>query len=189
MNVERPIPLDNPYSWEGTSGSWDNDELWSAFQGNTVEITCFEHNHLPSGLFGLSVGGIPSPSLTASTTFPGPQKETWQLRLSKVSVLNRKDDTLEGGKKPSNRKWKSFGAALTSSQILLFRDPSWAATFMSSSDSPTQTALSKPDEVLSIKDALAVFDRSYQKAYFFPIALIPNADISAASKHLPPDTH
>ncbi|OJA10811.1 hypothetical protein AZE42_00324 [Rhizopogon vesiculosus] len=167
VNVEQHIPLDNPYCWEGTNGSWDNDELWSAFQGHTVEITCFEHNHLSSGLFSLGVGGIPSPSLMGTSAFPSllsPQKETWQLKLSKVSVLNRKDDILEGGKKPSSRKWKSFGAALTSSQILLFRDPSWAATFLSPSDisrNPTiQTALSKPDEVLSIKDALAVFDRS-----------------------------
>lgn len=173
MNVEHHIPLDNPYCWEGTSGSWDHDELWSAFQENTVEISCFEHNRLPSGLFGLSVGSIPSPSLMGTTSFPSllsPQKETWQLKLSKVSVLNRKDDILEGGKKPSNRKWKSFGAVLTSSQVLLFRDPSWAATFLSSdfSRSPTmQMANFKPDEVLSIKDALAVFDRSYQKAYYF----------------------
>jgi hypothetical protein len=166
VNVEQHIPLDNPYCWEGTSGSWDNDEVWSAFQGNTVEMTCFEQNHLPSGLFGLSVGGIPSPSLMGTATFPSPQKETWQLKLSKVSILNRKDEILEGGKRPSNRKWKSFGAALTSSQVLLFRDPSWAATSLSSdiSRNPTiQTALSKPDEVLSIKDAIAVFDRSYQK--------------------------
>ncbi|KAG1755120.1 uncharacterized protein EDB91DRAFT_274067 [Suillus paluster] len=166
VNVEQYIPLDNPYCWEGTSGSWDNDELWSAFaQGDTIEITCFEHNRLPSGLFGLS--GISSPSLMGTTALPGflpPQKETWRLKLSKVSVLNRKDDRLEGGKKPSNRKWKPFGVALTSSQVLLFRDPSWAATFLASSDSSRKSTIHcKPDEVLSVKDALAVFDRSYQK--------------------------
>ncbi|KAG1757403.1 hypothetical protein EDB19DRAFT_1900929 [Suillus lakei] len=166
--ITNHIPLDNPYCWKGTSGSWDNDELWSAFeQGDTIEITCFEHNRLPSGLFGLSVGGISSPSLMGTTTLPGflpPQRETWRLKLSKVSVLNRKDEILEGGKKPSNRKWKSFGVALTTSQVLLFRDPSWAATFLSSSDySRKSTIHCKPDEVLSLKDALAVFDRSYQK--------------------------
>jgi len=171
VNVEQHIPLDNPYCWEGTSGSWDHDELWSAFQANTVEITTsFDHNRLPSGLFGLSVGGIPGPSLMGTTSYPGllsPQKETWRLKLSKISVLNRKDDILEGGKKTSNRKWKTFSAALTSSQVILFRDPSWATTLLSSdvTRNPTvQMALSKPDEVLSIKGAVAVFDRSYQKA-------------------------
>jgi hypothetical protein len=165
VNIEQHIPLDNPYCWKGTSGSWNNDELWSAFdQGDTIEITCFEHNRLPSGLFGL---GVSSPTLMGTNALPGflpPQKETWRLKLSKVSVLNRKDEILEGGKKPSNRKWKSFGVALTTSQVLLFRDPSWAATFLSSSDySRKSTIHCKPDEVLSVKDALAVFDRSYQK--------------------------
>ncbi|KAG0709032.1 hypothetical protein DFH29DRAFT_993870 [Suillus ampliporus] len=167
VNVEQHIPLDNPYRWEGTRGSWDNDELWSAFaQGDAIEITCFEHNRSPSGLFGLGVG-ISSPSLMGTTALPGflpPQKETWRLKLSKVSVLNRKDDSLEGGKKLSNRKWKPFGVALTSSQVLLFRDPSWAATFLASSDSSRESTMHcKPDEVLSVKDVLAVFDRSYQK--------------------------
>ncbi|KAG1826129.1 uncharacterized protein BJ212DRAFT_1318177 [Suillus subaureus] len=151
VNVEQHIPLDNPYCWKGTS--------------DTIEITCFEHNRLPSGLFGLSVSN-PS-SLMGANSLPGflpPQKETWRLKLSKVSVLNRKDEILEGGKKPSNRKWKSFGVALTTSQVLLFRDPSWAAAFLSSSDySRESTIHCKPDEVLSVKDALAVFDRSYQK--------------------------
>ncbi|KAG1894822.1 uncharacterized protein F5891DRAFT_702286 [Suillus fuscotomentosus] len=165
VNVEQHIPIDNPYCWKGTSGSWNNDELWSAFdQGDTIEITCFEHNRLPSGLFGLNV---PSPSLMGTNALPGflpPQKETWRLKLSKVSVLNRKDEILEGGKKPSSRKWKPFGVALTTSQVLLFRDPSWAATFLSSSDCSNQSTIHcKPDEVLSVKDALAVFDRSYQK--------------------------
>lgn len=165
VNVEQYIPLDNPYCWKGTTGSWNNDELWSAFdQGDTIEITCFEQNRLPSGLFGLSVS---NPSLMGTNALPGflpPQKETWRLKLSKVSVLNRKDEILEGGKKPSNRKWKSFGVALTTSQVLLFRDPSWAATFLSSSDySRKSTIHCKPDEVLSVKDALAVLDRSYQK--------------------------
>lgn len=164
VNVEQHIPLDNPYCWKGTGGSWNNDELWSAFdQGDTIEITCIEPNRLPSGLFGL---GVSSPSLMGTNALPSflpPQKETWRLKLSKVSVLNRKDDILEGGKKPSNRKWKSFGVALTTSQVLLFRDPSWAATFLSSSDySRKSTIHCKPDEVLSVKEALAVFDRSYQ---------------------------
>ncbi|KAG1867887.1 hypothetical protein DFJ58DRAFT_768234 [Suillus subalutaceus] len=165
VNVEQHIPLDNPYCWKGTSGSWNNDELWSAFdQGDTIEITCFEHNRLPSGLFGLSVSNPPLMGTNALPGFLPSQKETWRLKLSKVSVLNRKDEILEGGKKPSNRKWRSFGVALTTSQVLLFRDPSWAATFLSSSDySRRSTIHCKPDEVLSVKDALAVFDRSYQK--------------------------
>jgi hypothetical protein len=108
--------------------------------------------------FGLSVGGAPE-TLPAS--------ETWSIKLTKVAVLNRKDDLLEWGKKPSNRKWRPYSVALTRSQLLIFRDLSWSSTLHSWNNPPKKppipSALFKPDEIISLNDALAVLDRSYSK--------------------------
>lgn len=118
--------------------------------------------------FGLSVGGVASPSVSlgdAPETLPA--SETWTIKLTKVAVLNRKDDLLEGGKKPLNRKWRPYGVALTKSQLLLFRDLSWSSTLLSWNDPPKKppipSTLFKPDEIIPLTDALAVLDRSYSK--------------------------
>ncbi|KIJ68274.1 hypothetical protein HYDPIDRAFT_146169 [Hydnomerulius pinastri MD-312] len=170
VNVEDLISLENPFRWEGTGTPWDYDEILLAFaKGHIVEIASAE-TRIPSAFFGLSVSGIPSPSLGGiggmPDHFPVPS-EIWTLKITKVGVLNRKDELLEGGKKSTSRKWRPFSVALTGSQLLLFRDLSWTTTLLSWSDSPKKTPIPwttfKPDEVIPIKDALAVFDRSYAK--------------------------
>jgi hypothetical protein len=42
------------------------------------------------------------------------------IRMSKVGLLTRKDDLLEGGKKGNWRKWKQWTVILTGSQLLFF---------------------------------------------------------------------
>lgn len=119
--------------------------------------------------FGLSVGGNASSSLNSLGGVPGalPASETWTVKFTKVAVLSRKDDLLEGGKKPLNRKWRPYSVALTRSQLLLFRDLSWSSTLLSWNDPPRKPPISstlfKPDEIISLDDALAVLDRSYSK--------------------------
>lgn len=119
--------------------------------------------------FGLSVGGVTSPSVNGFSGVPEtlPAPETWTIKLTKVAVLNRKDDLLEGGKKPSNRKWRPYSVALTKSQLLLFRDLSWSSTLLSWNNPPKKPPISsisfKPDEIISVNDALAVLDQSYNK--------------------------
>ena len=58
---------------------------------------------------------------------------------------------------------------LTGSQLLFFRDSAWALNLIAQTDttgghvlSPHESLL-KPDELLSVKDAIAVFDTSYTK--------------------------
>ena len=42
------------------------------------------------------------------------------LKITKLGVIDRKDDLIEGGKKASSRKWKTWSVMLTGSQLLLF---------------------------------------------------------------------
>ncbi|KAH7915398.1 hypothetical protein BJ138DRAFT_1055060 [Hygrophoropsis aurantiaca] len=167
VEVAPLIPPENPYDYEGTSGPWNVEDLLQVFAKAIVtRISSAENSRLPSAFFGLSVGGIPSPSLAGVGAIPDvpPVREIWTIKITMVSLLNRKDDML-GAKKPVIRKWKPFSVVLTGSQLLLFRDPSWASTLLPTSETlrrpPIPAALFKPDEVLSIKDALAVFDKSY----------------------------
>lgn len=58
---------------------------------------------------------------------------------------------------------------LTGSQLLFFREASWALLASSttdntgSADSVAQTSSLKPEEVVSLKDAVALYDVSYGK--------------------------
>lgn len=95
--------------------------------------------------------------------------EVWTLRVTKVGLLNRRDDILGGGKKSSSRKWRTWSVILTGSQLLLFRDPSWADTILTESNTSSgqiilpQASVFKPDELLSVKDTIAVFDNTIEK--------------------------
>lgn len=42
-----------------------------------------------------------------------------RLRITKVGLLSRKEDVLDG-KKASSRKWKTYSVVLTGSQLLFF---------------------------------------------------------------------
>jgi len=114
-----------------------------------------------------------------------PTDEIWMLKMAKVGLLDRKDDTVEGGKKAINRKWKTWSVILTGSQLLFFRDPSWATSLLAQHESPDghvivpQVSLFKPDELLSVKDAVAVFDKSYTKVCHICLLLISRCLYSA----------
>lgn len=76
----------------------------------------------------------------------------------------------DGGKKAQGRKWKEWSVILTGSQLVFYKDPTWALTLIAQiSDTPAGSALPqdftflKPDELLSVKDAVAVHDISYDK--------------------------
>ncbi|KAG8219938.1 hypothetical protein J3R82DRAFT_937 [Butyriboletus roseoflavus] len=169
VNIEGQISLESPFRWDGTGTSWNYDEILLAFaKGHVVQIGSTDMRST-TPFFGLSVGGNASPSLNGLGGVPEalPASETWTVKFTKVAVLNRKDDLLEGGKKPLNRKWRPYSVALTRSQLLLFRDLSWSSTLLSWNDPPRKPSISstlfKPDEIISLDDALAVLDRSYSK--------------------------
>lgn len=167
------VPLINPFSYEGTGGPWNEEELQHAFANpNLIELGSLDSTRVAStspffsaggsaaGPFGLTGGGLDVPNAA-----------TWSLKVTKVGLLNRKDDLLEGGRKASNRKWRTWSVVLTGSQLLFVRDPTWAGAFLDHSESLgepgyfPQSATFKPDEVISVKDAVAVYDQSYLKVY------------------------
>lgn len=169
VNVEAYVPSKNPYAYEGSTGPWDEGILQQAF-ANAIPVGVDPGFTRPTPFFGMAVGGVPSPLVTASSIptsansdFPG----TWTFRVTKLGILNRKDHLIEGGRRGGNRKWRQWSVILTGSQLLLLRDLSWVNTLLERSRSgqvntPQSTAF-RPDELVSVKDAVAVFDRSYTK--------------------------
>lgn len=155
--MEAYVPTESPYSYEGTAGPWDEDKLQHAFaKASEIEVGA----------------GLATPIDALESTTSASTRDIWTLKVTKIGLLNRKDDVLEGGKKASNRKWKSWSVILTGSQLLFFRDPSWASSLLAAQSAPSdghtifpQATVFKPDELLSVKDAIAVFDISYVKVF------------------------
>jgi hypothetical protein len=173
--VERYIPLENPYTYEGTNGSWNEQELHCAFVKARVMEINVPITDRPSTIFSLSPSGNPGALVSNLNDFPNipsSREKTWNLKVTKCGLLNRKDDISEGGKKTMNRKWKSWSVVLTGSQLLFFRDTTWSSALQivltdSSVHSPPKAIL-KPDELFSLKDCIAVHDRSYTKVSCMP---------------------
>ncbi|KAF8649855.1 hypothetical protein AX16_005618 [Volvariella volvacea WC 439] len=172
VNVAAYIPLENPYFYEGTSGPWDQVELHRAFARATIVEVGYPELAKMTPFFGLAAGGAP-PSPVVSTLPPMPEpnamttRDAFALKLTKAGVMQRKDDLVEGGKRASNRKWRTLSLLLTGSQLLFFRDPNWAATvleYASQRKEASRPVFFRPDELISLKDAIAVYDASYTKA-------------------------
>ena len=171
MDTESHIPSVNPFSYEGTAGPWNDGELQRVFaKASVIEISPMDTQ--PSGpSFALTFGSSPNPTTGSqgnADDSQSPVRESWMLKVAKAGVLDRKDDILEGGKKATNRKWKLWSVILTGSQLLLFRDPTWAGQLLGQSGPQDQVILPeasvlKPEELLNVRDAIAVYDRSYTK--------------------------
>lgn len=80
------------------------------------------------------------------------------LSLDDSFIDSGLEDFLEGGKKATGRKWRQFKVALTGSQLLFFKDLRWDHQL---GDRPANVI--KPDELISVNDAIAVLDTSYTK--------------------------
>lgn len=80
-----------------------------------------------------------------------------------------KEDTIEGGKKSTNRKWRAWSVVLTGTQLLFFRDVNFASHLLGQPptngvhDSSPEQGVLNPDEIISLFDCIAVFDKSYTK--------------------------
>ncbi|KAH9486771.1 Arf guanine nucleotide exchange factor sec74 [Psilocybe cubensis] len=176
VDVNSLVSLENPFTYEGTDGPWDEHELHQAFvNASVIEIEMPTVNRAMS-LFARSPSLKSTPLVSVGNgaeDYPSVQQkgETWSLKVSKVGILNRKDDVTGSGKKSSNRKWKTWTVVLTGSQLLLFRDNSWAAALNQPYESFAEHVVSpalpsstfRPDETFSVKDAIAVYDSSYIK--------------------------
>lgn len=168
VNVEANVPLLNPFSYQGTNGPWDEVMLQRNF-ATGIRLELGSEESAPSSTFSLSGVGAPSSPAVAvfnsSSSAISSSKSTSTIRVVKTGMLNKKEDILEGGKKVSNRKWRTLSVLLTTSQLLFFRDPSWVKLLTAAplSASSAQPEVFKPDEIVPLRDAVAVFDTSYTK--------------------------
>lgn len=171
MNVNSIIPPSNPFTYKGTDEELNEEELHRAFTKATIlEVGAMDPTNTHTS-YSLGVVGVPPSPLTATmSTFqdaPALKGEIHSLRVTKVGVLNRKDDILPGGKKSTSRKWRTWGVILTGSQLLFFRDPTWVSALMTrwaETDGQVivpQATVLRPDELFTVKDSIAVYDNSY----------------------------
>lgn len=69
---------------------------------------------------------------------------------------------MDNHRKALNRKWKEWRVILTGSQLLFFKDVSLlcSVTERDFREGPVLVHM-KPDEVISLHDAIALFDHTY----------------------------
>jgi hypothetical protein len=170
VDVEEHIPLENPYTYEGTSRPW-NEHIHETFsKAGTIKVGGAERR-MSTSVFALNIGGFsnsyPNPNQISDHLY-SPQHSS-ALKVAKAGLLNRRDITLDIGKRPKTGKWRSWSVILTSSQLLLFRDHMWATGLQEQMRDRNGRSLvppvplRKPDEVLPLKDSVALRDRSYDK--------------------------
>ena len=172
MDVHSLIPPESPYFYQGTGDPWNEDELQRAFAlAMAVEVAGLEARYV-SPWFGLSVSGGPGPifqSSLSSIPYTPVHSGASIIKVTKVGLLNRKEDTIEGGRRAINRKWREWCVVLTGSQLLFLRDASWFGHLHQQGDPENgqvvvaQALLPQPDEILSVRDTVAVYDKSYNK--------------------------
>ncbi|KAF9044873.1 hypothetical protein BDZ89DRAFT_1058971 [Hymenopellis radicata] len=170
VDVENYIPTSNPYSWQGTTGKWDDDELQQAFARAAVIPISSEGTRTSAPFFSMGFPHAGYPSLAGLPESTPSGGELWTLRATKIGMLSRKDEVGIGGKKAGTRKWKPFNVILTGSHILFSRDTTWAQAQASpsrpSSGDKQSLALHSSfrfDEIMTVKDIVAVSDSSYTK--------------------------
>lgn len=186
IEVDKNIPKETPYSTNGAPEPWDEEELRKAFaNAMVVRSGAGEYDHTRSprrhastptfsvqtGNAALSLtpfgGGMASPSIhIASPTATGEQR----YKLTKVGVLNRKDDLADGGVRVPNRgrKWRTCNVVLTGSSLLFFKNLDWyreieQGGLLEEGGHALHGALQGADETISLNGAIAVIDATYIK--------------------------
>jgi len=168
LHVDRQIPLETPFS---TLGLDDIDSLHQQFAKATmIQVTLPGKRKTSTGI------------LSSTPTRGAPAQEV-MLKVTKVGTLSRTDDF--DGKK-GNRKWKSWSVILTGSQLLFVKDSIMAITLserikqVQAGTRSNPTLLPpmpnfKPDEVISLKDCIAIHDRHHPRAQGIFRLAMPNS--------------
>ena len=185
--MDNTIPKETPYSANGAPEPWDEEELRKAFANAMVVRSGmgeYDHTRSPrryasaptftvlagNGTVSLTPfgGGIASLGIhLASPTATGEQR----YKLTKVGVLNRKDDLGDGGVRVTNRgrrKWRTCSVVLTGSSLLFFKNLNWyreieESGLLEEGGHALHDALQGADETISLNDAIAVIDATYTK--------------------------
>lgn len=189
VDVHTFVPPESPYFYRGTTDSWNEDELQRAFAlATVVEVAGLENRYLAAPWFSLSVSGGPGPMFQNSLGSLPPLTPTsagvWIIKVTKVGVLLRKEDMSEGGRRALSRKWREWCVLLTGSQLLFFRDATWASNMHNQSNEANghvlvpHTSLPQPDEMYSVRDTVAVFDKSYTKVCALLLSFISPSETS-----------
>jgi hypothetical protein len=154
------IPLNTPYSYEPELLTLSAESLQRTFaQASLIEVDMASYAATSVIRIGYR---------TSSSNLPTPSSEkSFLLRVSKIGVLRKKEHMTDTGKKAGNRKWRPFSVLLTGSQLLFFRDLSWV-DILGEEDSLSLPpgSLFKPDEVISLNNAIALIDSSYTKVRY-----------------------
>ncbi|KAF8640498.1 hypothetical protein AX17_000160 [Amanita inopinata Kibby_2008] len=171
VDVSSYIPVESPYTYEGTAGPWDIDKLQFVFANADAPVTggldqCRESTETT---VARSSTEQVADAIGCFSHTPTSSPEARSLKITKIGLLNRKDDVLEDGKKSTSRKWRQWSVLLTSSHLHFFRDLSFASVLLGRPESHYQrsnlpeSVVVKPDESLTIRDSIAVYDKSYTK--------------------------
>lgn len=174
MDVEEYIPLENPYSYEGTSRLRNEEDIHETFsKAGTIRVGGAERR-MSTSVFTLNIGSFssPYPNLNQISDESYSPQQVSELKVAKAGLLIRKDITLDIGKRAKTGKWRSWSVILTNSQLLFFRDHMWATSLQEQMRDRNgrilvpPVPLRKPDEVLSLKGSVALCDRTHDKVWF-----------------------
>ena len=168
MNVEEYIPFENQYSYKDKSGVWNEENVHKAFiNAGVIEVVGSDRRMSTLG-FALNFGAT-SVTQQNSRQLSGSPHQGSALRVVKVGLLHRRDTSLDVGKRVKAGKWRLWSVILTNYQLLFFRDQAWAFSLQEQMRCRGKrilvppVPLLKPDEVLSLKDSVALHDRSRDK--------------------------
>ena len=171
MNVEQYISFENHYSYKDNSGVWNEENMHKIFiDARVIEVVGSDRRMSTLGFalnFGATGAAHQNSRQLSSPTYSPDQVSA--LRVVKVGLLYRKDTSLDVGKRVKAGKWRLWSVILTSSQLLFFRDQAWATSLQEQMGYRDKrilvppVPLLKPDEVLSLKDTVALHDRSHDK--------------------------
>lgn len=171
VDVDRLIPPETPFTYYGPTGVPDVDAVHRCFAtAQLLQVTIPGRRKTSTGI------------LSSTPTRGAPPVEV-AIKVVKVGLLSRSDDSLDSHGKKASKKWKTWSVILTSSQLLFFKDSLWAVTLQESvrragesHDGTSAThphphplqlppgATFKPDEVFSLKDCVAVYDSTLSRS-------------------------
>lgn len=184
VDVERYIPPESPFSCMGTRQFLDVDRLQKAF-ANAHPLQFVKSRPRRKSL--TLTGVVERP------TTPVPKEEIATIKITKVGLLGRKEDHLNGNSRRTIRRgWKNWSVVLTGAQLLFFKDTIWALTLVekirsaNGESQAAQTTAFQPDEVMSVKDTVAIYDRSYTATPFTFRLLMPGGNsylLQASDEH------